>query len=71
MSDDEEIASGPFPDADAVESGPSGDEATPSDRRWLLGFAVYVAILVVGAFGQLTNNRTILDLLDARRLFSE
>ncbi|MHC4821291.1 MAG: hypothetical protein ACYTDX_06190 [Planctomycetota bacterium] len=67
---EDEVVSGPFPDADAVDDSDTAP-ATEGDRRLVIGFAIYVAVLLVGAFGQLTNNRTILDLLDARRLFSE
>ena len=38
-----------------------------ADRRVLILFSVYVAVLLLGAFAQVTDNRTILDWFDLHR----
>ena len=44
--------------------------ATRADRVLLGVFAVYVLLVLVAAFAQLTDNRALLDLFDLRRLFT-
>jgi len=52
--------------ADAPAEGPSR-----ADRRILAGFAIYVLVLLVGAWAQLTDNRAVLDWFDLHRWFTK
>ena len=52
--------------------GPAAAPAAPTAAdRWLLAlFGVWVLLLLVGAFAQVTDNRAILDLFDLHRWFT-
>lgn len=54
--------------------GPEGEGAAPpaptrADRWILVGFALYVALLLLAAYAQLADDRALLDLLDLKKFF--
>ena len=58
------------------EGAPGTTDAPPAaptraDRWILAGVGVYVLVLLVGAWAQLTDNRTVLDWFDLHRWFTE
>lgn len=58
------------PSASAPEAAAAPGTPTSADR-WLLAlFGVWVLLLLVGAFAQVTDNRAILDLFDLHRWFT-
>ena len=61
---------GPAPEP-PPSSVPEVAAAPTSADRWLLAlFGVWVLLLLVGAFAQVTDNRAILDLFDLHRWFT-
>jgi len=51
-------------------AGAAPVQATRADRVLLGLFSAYVLLLLVAAYAQMTDNRTLLDLFDLRRLFT-
>ena len=59
----------PSPAGEARRQGEGVGEGR-GDRRILVGFLVYVLLLALAVFGQLTGSRAILDLFDLERYFT-
>ena len=58
------------PDGPTVGEPPAKEGEARGDRALLGGFLVYVLLLALAVFGQLTNSRAILDLFDLGRYFT-
>ena len=52
--------------ADEAPSGP-----VPADRWILAAFGVYAVLLLLAAWAQVSDNRTLLDLFDLKRFFTK
>jgi len=71
-----EPAPGPPPSGAPPDPGSPPEAAEPGRAptaadRWILGaFCVWVLLLLIGAFAQVTDNRAILDLFDLHRWFT-
>jgi hypothetical protein len=55
---------------DEAPGAPPDERAGRRDRFLLGAFLVYVLLLAVAVFGQLTGSRAVLDLFDLGRYFS-
>lgn len=69
MSTAEDAAPAPGSPPEGAAAGAPAP-ATPADRWILAAFGAYVALLLVAAWAQLSNDRALLDLLDLRRFFT-